>query len=173
VVSTPAALEHGPRRHVRHVGRAQRALGAAAAAALGVDAYVHLHDAGFYDSVRTSVLSQGTLFRAEAIVSIAIALAVALRPRPVWWAAALAVLASAAGAVVLYTYVNVGALGPLPNMYEPTWVLPGKLVSAWVEAAGALIAAIGLLTAVHRHANAVPRGGPAPTLHHAQGDQAA
>jgi hypothetical protein len=147
---------------VRHVGLAQRAAGAGAAAALGVDAYVHFHDAGFYDAVRTSVLSQGTLFRAQAIVSIAVALAVGLRPRRVWWAAALTVLGSAAGAVVLYTYVNVGALGPLPNMYEPTWVLPGKLVSAWAEGVGALIAAIGLLMALHRHADEAPRHGREP-----------
>jgi hypothetical protein len=135
---------------VRRVGPAERVLGVVAAAALAVDAYVHLHDAGFYDSVRSSVLSEGTLFRAQAAVSIVVALAVGLRPRRVWWAAALAVLASAAGAVVLYTYVNVGALGPLPDMYEPTWVLPGKLVSAWTEAAGALIAAIGLVIAIRR-----------------------
>jgi hypothetical protein len=147
---------------VRHVGLAERAFGVAAAAALGVDAYVHLHDAGFYDSVRSSVLSEGALFRAQAVVSIAAALAVGLRPRRVSWAAALAVLASAAGAVVLYSYVDVGALGPLPNMYEPTWVLPGKLVSAWVEGAGALIAAIGLLMAVHRHAHDAPLRGPRP-----------
>jgi hypothetical protein len=31
---------------------------------------------------------------------------------------------------LLYTYVDVGSLGPLPNMYEPTWALPGKRASA-------------------------------------------
>ena len=43
-----------------------RLLGVATAAALGIDAYVHARDAGFYDAVRTSVISQGTLFRLEA-----------------------------------------------------------------------------------------------------------
>jgi hypothetical protein len=34
---------------------------------------------------------------------------------------ALAVAGSALGAILLYRYVNVGQLGPLPNMYEPAW----------------------------------------------------
>ena len=96
----------------------------------------------------TSALSQGTLFRVQAALAVAVGLAVGLRPRPARMAAALAVLASAAGAAALYTHVNVGALGPVPNMYEPTWMLPGKLLSFRVETVGAVVAAIGLLMAV-------------------------
>lgn len=131
---------------------AQRVLAVAAAATLGVDAYVHFHDAGFYDSVKSSSISQGTLFRVEAVLAVTVGLALLVRPRRrIPWAAALLVAASAFGAVMLYRYVNVGALGPLPNMYEPTWVSPGKLTSAWAEGTGTVIAAIGLFVAIHTH----------------------
>jgi hypothetical protein len=123
-----------------------RLVGVATAALLGIDAYVHAHDAAFYDAVRTSVISQGTLFRLEAAVAALIAVALLVRPSRFWWAAALLVAASAFGAVVLYRYVDVGRLGPLPNMYEPTWALPGKAASAWAEGAGIILAAAGLLT---------------------------
>jgi hypothetical protein len=75
-----------------------------------------------------------------------IALALLIRPSRLWWAAALIVAASAFGAVVLYRYVDVGRLGPLPNMFEPTWALPGKAASAWAEGAGIILATAGLLT---------------------------
>jgi hypothetical protein len=117
----------------------------ATAASLGIDAYVHAHDAAFY-AVRTSVISQGTLFRLEAAVAALIAVALLMSPSRFWWAAALLVAASAFGAVVLYRYVDVGRLGPLPSMYEPTWALPGKAASAWAEGAGIILAAAGLLT---------------------------
>ncbi|HEX6394687.1 MAG TPA: hypothetical protein VFZ97_14725 [Acidimicrobiales bacterium] len=136
---------------------AQRVLAVAAAATLGVDAYVHFHDAGFYDSVKSSTISQGTLFRVEAALAVAVGLALLVRPRRrIPWAAALLVAASAFGAVMLYRYVDIGALGPLPNMYEPTWVSPGKLTSAWAEGTGTVIAVIGLLVATYTHNNHQP-----------------
>jgi hypothetical protein len=141
-----AAPALGRGRHGLPPSVINRLLGVATAAALGIDAYVHARDAAFYDAVRTSVISQGTLFRLEAAVAALIAVALLIRPSRVWWAAALVVAASAFGAVVLYRYVDVGTLGPLPNMYEPTWALPGKAVSAWAEGAGIILAAAGLLT---------------------------
>lgn len=123
-----------------------RLLGVATAAALGIGAYVHARDAAFYDAVRTPVISQGTLFRLEAAVAALIAVGLLIRPSRSWWAAALLVPASALGAVVLYRCVDVGRLGPLPNMYEPTWALTGKSLSAGAEGAGIILAAAGLLT---------------------------
>jgi hypothetical protein len=123
-----------------------RLMGVATAAMLGIDALVHARDAHFYDAVRTSVISQGTLFRLEAAVAALVAVALLIRPSRLWWAAALIVAASAFGAVLLYQYVDVGQLGPLPNMYEPTWALPGKSASAWAEGAGIVLAAAGMLT---------------------------
>jgi hypothetical protein len=51
--------------------------------------------------------------------------------------------------VFYYTYVDVGALGALPNMYEPTWALPGKRLAAVAEAAATVTAALGLAVVVH------------------------
>lgn len=78
-----------------------------------------------------------------------VAVALLIRPHPVVWAVAVLVTASAVGAVLLYTYVDVGALGPLPNLYEPTWAAaPGKLASAVAEGLGTLLAIIGFVLAV-------------------------
>jgi len=129
-----------------------RVLGLAVAACLAVDARVHWHDAPDYSAVRTSVLSQETLFRIEAVVSVALAIAVVLWPRrQLVWLAATGVLVSALAAVLVYTYVDIGQLGPVPDMYEPTWALPGKATSAWAEGIGAGLALVGLLIA-HRKA---------------------
>ena len=121
----------------------------ATAAALAVDAVVHWQNAPAYDGIGTT-LTQGALFRADAVVAVAAALLVLIRPRPSSWLVALLVAASALGAVLLYRYVDVGQLGPLPDMYENTWQVPGKLLSAWAEAAAVVLAGLGLLT--HRGA---------------------
>jgi hypothetical protein len=132
-------------RGFRPSGALGAGLRAATAAALVVDAVVHLRDAGFYDSVVGSVVSQGALFRAEAGAALLVAVLLLAWPARWVWAAALLVAGSAAAAVLLYTAVDVGALGPLPDMYEPTWALPGKPLSAVAEVAGALLAAAGLV----------------------------
>lgn len=125
----------------------------ATATALGIDAVVHWQNASAYDAV-TATISQGQLFRAEAAVAVAVGLLVLVRPRPSSWLAALAVAASALAAVLLYRYVDLGPLGPLPDMYENTWQVPGKLLSAWAEGAAVILATLGLLTitAPHRRA---------------------
>jgi hypothetical protein len=138
-----------PRRDPVKIGL--RVLAVAAAAALAIDAYVHLHDAGYYDYVRTSALSQGTLFRVQGALAAAAGLMLLVRPRRIWWAAALLVAAGAFGAVELYRYVDVGRLGPLPDMYEPTWAASGKLASAWAEGAATVLAATGLAISAWAH----------------------
>lgn len=60
---------------------------------------------------------------------------------------AVIVAVSAFGAVMLYRYADVGALRPIPDMYEPTWAPPGKLASAWAEGAATILTAAGLLVA--------------------------
>jgi hypothetical protein len=119
----------------------------ATAAALGIDAAVHWYNAPAYDSV-AATLSQGDLFRVETAAAVAVGLLVLVRPRPSSWVAALLVGASALIAVLLYRYVDVGAVGPLPDMYENTWQVPGKLLSAYAEAAAVVLATLGLL--IHR-----------------------
>lgn len=123
------------------------ALRVGTAAALAIDAGVHAVNASGYDDAQVT-LSQGHLFRIEAGVACAVALLVLLWPRRSAWIAALLVAASALGAVLLYRYVDVGSLGPLPNMYENTWDVPGKVLSAWAEGAAVVLAGLGLL--VHR-----------------------
>ena len=91
-------------------------------------------------------MSQGALFRAEAALAVAVALLVLVRPRTSSWLAALLVGASALAAVLLYRYVDVGSLGPLPDMYENTWQVPGKLLSASAEGVAVVLATLGLLT---------------------------
>jgi hypothetical protein len=119
----------------------------ATATALGIVALIHWQNASAYDAV-TATISQGQLFRAEAAVAVAVGLLVLVRPRPSSWLAGLVVAASALAAVLLYRYVDVGALGPLPDMYENTWQVPGKLLSAYAEGTAVVLAGLGLL--IHR-----------------------
>ena len=110
---------------------------------LGIDASVHARLAGQYDANRQGGLSQGDLFRAEAVVAAVLALLVLLvllRRASVTGlvvaALALVVAASALGAVLLSASRDVGALGPLPDMYEPFW-FPDKTLSAVAEGVAA------------------------------------
>jgi hypothetical protein len=120
-----------------------------AAAGLGIDAYVHWHLAGLYDGNRQGGLSQGDLFRAEAVASAVLAvlvLFVAVRRASVIGmviaGAAFVVAASALGAVLLSAYRDIGPIGPLPDMYEPFW-FPQKTLTAVAE--GVAAAASGAL----------------------------
>jgi hypothetical protein len=118
-----------------------------AAAGLAIDAYVHFDLASAYSGVKSSTLDQGELFRAEATVAAIAAAAVLLRPRR--WSAALAFVVAAGGAaaVLLYVYVDVGAFGPFPNMYDPGWY-GEKALSVWAEGIGA-VAALALFAVLH------------------------
>jgi hypothetical protein len=125
------------------------ALALVTAGALAVDAFVHADLASSYDSVKASV-SQGDLFRVEAAAAALAALVLlAAHRRPAAWLFAFLVTAGGLGAVLLYRYVDVGAFGPLPNMYEPFWY-PEKTASAIAEAVGAGTALVGLLLAWRR-----------------------
>ncbi|MGW5663575.1 hypothetical protein ACWEWG_26380 [Streptomyces sp. NPDC003758] len=131
------------------------------AAALAVDAYVHADLAAPYDVVGRQI-SQGTLFRLEAAVaSLAALLVLLLGRRRSAWVFAFLVSVSALGAVLLYGFVNVGALGPLPNMYEPFWG-PKRTGSAIAEAVGAVAALVGFLITGPPHSastrTSAPRG---------------
>jgi hypothetical protein len=138
------------------------ALRVATAAALVIDAVVHFQDAHFYDANTGALLDQGQLFRIQGVAAIIVALAVLVWPRWPSWLLAFLVAASACAAVVTYNYVDVGPILGLPNMYEPTWGPPGKVVSAWAEGIGALLALIGLIRALaHRRVASGQRGAPA------------
>ena len=117
-------------------------------AGLAVDAYVHFDLASGYDGVKSSTVSQGDLFRVEGALALLAAVALLLRPRRYTAAFAFLVTAGGTAAVLVYRYVNVGAFGPLPNMYEPLWY-PEKTLSVWAEAIAA-VAALALLAALVR-----------------------
>ena len=125
------------------------------AAVLAIDAYVHLDLASTYDVVKTSTLSQGDLFRVEAALAIVAGVALLVRPRR--YTAWFAFLVSAGGvaAVLVYRWVDVGKVGPLPNMYEPYWY-GEKTLSLVAEAIAAVAAAI-LLVLMYMRARAVAK----------------
>jgi hypothetical protein len=108
---------------------------------LAVDAYVHFDLASAFKNVKTSTLSEADLFRAEAVVAILAALALLVRPNRYTAGFAFLVAAGATVAVLVYRYVNVGKIGPIPNMYDPFWG-PGneKKLSVVAEVAAALAA---------------------------------
>lgn len=125
------------------------------AAALGVDAYVHADLAATYDSVTASI-SQGTLFRIEAAAAaLAALLLIVTGRRLLVWAFAFLVALAGIAAVLVYRYVDVGAFGPFPNMYEPIWFTE-KTLSAVAEAVAAVTALAGFLLLRHRRRTSHP-----------------
>ena len=64
------------------------------------------------------------------------------------WAVEVLVTASAVGAPLLSAYVDVGTLGRLPDLYEPTWAVPGKSSSGVLEGIATFLAIIGFVVAV-------------------------
>ena len=136
----------------------QVALTAIVVTGLAVDAFVHFHLASAFPHNKTSTLSEADLFHLEAIAAVIAGAVLLVRPRR--YSAAFAFLVAAAGtaAVVVYRYVDVGAFGPIPNMYDPYWAPPEKTLSAVAEGLAAL-AALALLRMFHRRT----RSAPAPT----------
>lgn len=119
------------------------------AAALAISAYVHLNGAHFYSSLGDSI-TQADLFYAQGAVAIAVALWVIVTGNRWAWVAVAVVGAASFAAVMVYRYVDVGAIGPIPNMYEPTWQTNQKLLSAYAEAAAVVVAAVALLSRPRR-----------------------
>lgn len=111
-----------------------------AAAGLGVDAYVHADLADQYDLVDATI-SQGDLFRIEAALAALAALLILVWRRFVSDAFAWLVAAGGFALLVIYRYIDVGKLGPFPNMYEPVWFTEKK-VAAVAELVTVVTAAI-------------------------------
>lgn len=134
-----------PDPRTRRDGRPLRlVLRAVAAAGLVMDAVVHLRLAAGYQLAAPGGIGAGNLFRIEAGVAIVVALLVLIRASRAVAGLAFLVAASALGAVLLYRYVDVPAVGPLPSMYEPVWFTQ-KAVSAVAEAVAAAAALTLLL----------------------------
>lgn len=122
----------------------QLALRLLTTAALVTDAIVHIRLAHRYDLNVEGGLSQGDLFRIEAGVAVLVAALLLLVANRIMWAVALVVAASAAGAVLVSTYADIGSIGPVPDMFEPFWY-PSKVIAALAEGIGTLTALVGLV----------------------------
>ncbi len=109
---------------------------------LAVDAFLHLRLASTYDAVGATV-SEGLLFRLEGALALLAGLLLALRPGRMTAAAAAVVAGGGLVVLLLYRYLDVGPLGPLPDMHEPFW-FPDKTVTA-VAQGMATAAAVGLV----------------------------
>jgi hypothetical protein len=150
-----------PRR--THGSLAPQVLRGIVVLSLGVDAVVHLRLAGGYQQSAPGGIGAGSLFRLEAAAAAAVAVWVLVRGSRAALIAAFSVGFSAAVAVVLYRYVDVPALGPIPAMYEPVWFLE-KSLSAAAEAVAAVAASIALLIAPPRHPGIEPGRRPTPQV---------
>ena len=129
-------------------------------AGLAVDVYVHFDLASGYAGNKSSTLSEGFLFRAEAVIALIAGVALLVRPRRYTAAFAFLVTAGGTAAVLLYRYVDVGAFGPFPNMYENIWY-PEKTLSAWAEGIAA-VAALALLLVLHVRTRPTTQAAAAP-----------
>jgi hypothetical protein len=124
-----------------------------AAAGLGIDAFTHLDLAHLYQANTTGTVNEGVLFQIEAVLAIVAGLWILLRPGVLSAGFTLVVAGGGAFVLLLYRYVNVGKIGPIPNMWDPGW-FPEKKWSL----AGELIAVVAslvllVLTLVSRRAS--------------------
>ena len=137
---------------------------------LAVTAYVHADLASRYDAnQQTGTLSQGTLFRVQAIIAavaaaslIASAVGQIISPRAAStdgaprrrlilapWLAAAAIGTSSLAAVMTYRYTGLGRFLFLPDMHEPVWYRE-KSLSAGADLAAALMSVVGIAVILKR-----------------------
>lgn len=132
-------------------------------AGFAVDAVIHLLFAGDYDRVGKQI-TEGTLFRTEAIIAILAGIAIAVTSRR--FAAAFAFLVALSAFVAVYGSVHwhIGAIGPFPDVYEPIW-FSQKSDVAIAEATSAVAAVVLLVKGPARRGIARH----APARHHEAG----
>lgn len=134
---------------VRAFAAAQWLLRSLVSSALVVDAVVHLRLASDYQLAAPSGIGGGNMFRIEAVVAIVAAVYVLVRGSRTAYVVAFSVAFSALVAVILYRYVDVPQIGPVPAMYEPVWFFE-KSLSAVAEGIGAIAAVAGVLSTSRR-----------------------
>lgn len=116
---------------------------------LAVDAVIHYRLAPAMQLAAPDGLGGGTLFQAQATAAAAAGLVLLFTGTRLTYAIAGLVALSAFGAVLLYTFVNVPTIGPVPSMYDPTWSTE-KVVSAVAEGLGVVLAATGVVLTSRR-----------------------
>lgn len=135
------------------VGRGELVVRLVVVLGLAVDAYVHLRLAPLMELAAPGGIGGGNLFRMQAAFAGLVALLLLVLPR--WWTYGLAVVAalSALGPALLYHFVEVPAIGPIPSMHDPLWSRE-KVVSIVAEALAAGFALWGMALTSARRAGA-------------------
>ena len=127
----------------RRSSRAELVTRAVVVLGLAVDAVVHLRLAPVMDVAAPGGIGGGNLFRVQGVVAGVVALVLLLTGRRWAYVLALLVALSALVPVLLYHFVEVPAIGPVPSMYDPLWS-PDKVVSIVGEALAAGFAVRGM-----------------------------
>jgi hypothetical protein len=133
--------------------------GVITAAGLAIDAYVHFDLAPVYGEV-SGTINEGVLFRIEAVLSILTAVAVLVTGRRAAYVAAVVVGASALAVMLVARYVDLGPLGPFPDLYDPVW-FPEKLLAAFAEGVATVAAIAGVMVTSRASRARRLRGGTA------------
>jgi hypothetical protein len=119
------------------------------AAGLSISSFVHADLASTY-AEGGGTISEGALFRAETVLASLTALAMVLTGRRLCLLLGFGVAASALAATLASRYVDLGAVGPFPDLHDPVW-FPEKLWAAFGEGTAVLAALTGIIAAgVHR-----------------------
>jgi hypothetical protein len=116
---------------------------------LAIDSYTHFKTADNYDLNTTGTVNQGVLFRIEASIAIVAALLLIVRANMLTAAFALLVSGGGLALLLLYRYVAVGKIGPIPDMTEMVWY--GQKTSSAVGEAVAVLASASLLVYFRRN----------------------
>ncbi|MHA7272792.1 hypothetical protein ACX80Z_05140 [Arthrobacter sp. TMT4-20] len=111
---------------------------------LAIDAFVHVQLAANYQIAYPGGMGGGTLFWLQAAAAVLAAFYVLLRGSRLSYLVAAVVALSAFAAVVVSTYVQLPAIGPIPAMYEPIWFFE-KALSAVAEGAAGVLAVVGMI----------------------------
>lgn len=128
----------------------RRTLVAVTTVGLAIDAYVHLALASEYDAVGGTI-TEGALFRFEAALAALAIVLLVVRPNRVTAAFAALVAGGGTLALLLYYLVNVGPIGPIPNMYEHV-LFPEKSFTLVAQAI-ATVSALALVAIGGRRAS--------------------
>jgi hypothetical protein len=140
----PALLTALRRRYPRSPRQAAvAAVRLIAVAGLGIDAYVHLDLASTYSEAQAPI-NEGILFRAEAGLALLAGLALITSARRLTFVVVFAVSASALTVMLVSRYVDLGPIGPFPDLYDPVW-FPEKLWAAGGEAAAVIASVAGMV----------------------------
>lgn len=123
-------------------------------AGLGIDAWVHLDLASTYSEAEAPI-NEGILFRAEAVLALLTALVLIFSARRLSFLLGFAVSASALTLMLVSRYVDLGSLGPFPDLYDPVWFAE-KLWAAFGEAAAGIASLAGILLLSIRRAPRPP-----------------